>query len=86
MDMALFHMIRVSNHVSIEAGVNWFPWSNHPSRVAIGWKAEHHDTSIPPMYCYLIPDLEADTPMVNVYIGIHGDPDLDPLLMVLEVT
>jgi hypothetical protein len=54
--------------------------------VAIGWKAEHHDTSIPPMYCYLIPDLDAETPMVNVYIGIHGDPDLDPLLMVLEVT
>ena len=85
MDMALFHMIRVSNHVSINAHINWFPWSNHPDRVAIGWKGEPHDGG-PPVYCYLIPDLDEAIPIVNLYIGRAGDPNIDPCVSMWEVT
>jgi hypothetical protein len=80
----LFHMIRVSNHVSIEAGVNWYPWANKPSRVALGWEAEPHDGSAT-LFCYLMPDLWSKTPRVHVHIGTTGDPEIDPIVAALEV-
>lgn len=85
MDMALFHMIRVASHASRLAGINWFPWSNHPERNVIGWKGEPHDGS-PPIYCYMVPDMEATSPSMLVYMGDAGDPALDALITSIEVT
>jgi len=84
-DMALFHMIRVANHVSIAARVNWYPWSNHPERVAVGWEAIPHDGGAS-TYCYLVPDVMSLTPKVNVHLGQMGDPNMDPIISTIEVT
>jgi len=81
----LFHMLRVANHVSINAKVNWYPWSNHPDKVAVGWEAIPHEGG-PSIFCYLIPDLMAMTPKMNVYLGTAGDPALDPIVTSIEVT
>lgn len=80
----LLHMLRVGNHVAKQAGINWFPWTNHPERVAIGWEGEPHDNG-PHVYCYLIPDTGSETPKVHVYLGIYGDPQFDERVFTLEV-
>lgn len=78
----LLHMLRVGNHVAKLAGINWFPWTNHPERSAIGWEGEPHDGG-PHTFCYLIPDTDSSLPTLRVYIGPHGDPDLDDLVATL---
>jgi hypothetical protein len=78
----LLHMLRVGNHVAKAAEINWFPWTNHPERSAIGWEGEPHGGG-PHVFYYLIPDTEAPVPALRVYIGPHGDPDLDELVATL---
>lgn len=81
----LYYMLRISSHVSIDAGVNWYPWTDHPARVAAGWEAVPHRGG-PTIYCYLVPDLMSPTPKCHVHMGEHGDPDRDPVVSTIEVS
>jgi hypothetical protein len=67
----LYHAVRVSSHVSLDAGVNYFPWTEKPERNMLGWRAVSHFGE-PDRIIALRPDLDAPVPTVEVVV-IHDD-------------
>jgi hypothetical protein len=71
----LIHVIGVASHAGVPARANWYPWTDDNWQY-VGWRVEPHDGG-ESVYVYLVPDLEADVPLVGIYIGATGDPEQD---------
>lgn len=87
--IALLNIIKVASHVGRAARVNWTPWSNHAATEKhaqsdfLGWRVTSHDDQSKE-YVYMVPDLDAETVAVDIYIGPHGVPAKDTHLARLE--
>lgn len=82
----LLHSLTASHHVSVSARYSWWPWTDHPNRNVIGWRGESHDGG-PTVFVYLVPDLDAERPTINVYLRLMpgGPDDVDQLVGTVDI-
>lgn len=78
----ILHVLACASHAGLPAQANWYPWSDD-TQSFIGWRIQSH-TDGSESFLYVVPDLEATVPAVEIFFGPHGNPLDDQRLEYIE--